>query len=409
MKILFKKITLPLYILISSLALLEVTLRVNFIQSFFPVDVRNEILILESSQRKYQVNQGMPHHPYLHHWWGSNVRTNSTDKRYGEDYSFETNGNGWLVDHEIINPKPKNTYRIFYMGDSNTQGIMERGLNLTNIIEKKLKLTWPNVEVINTGTSSYSTLIYFILLKKYILDYQPDLIILNFDMTDVGNDLHYLGKLISDSEGNPAAIIPEDPAYSKFILTPIGPVELSTERMEIKNKYLKLLVDKSMTGKYIYAIDNRRYIKEKVEYYYKHSESNADIDGAWTNLIWSNATKKGVDYSMGILEKVFKLAKDANVPIILSTSPNQDQINGLSSDKPFQILDEVSKRNNVVFIDTYSEFMNKYSVNELNRFYFSHEKDHLNSIGNMAWAEIQYPYIESVVKRSYRESKVSVK
>ena len=43
--------------------------------------------------------------------------------------------------------------------------------------------------------------------------------------------------------------------------------------------------------------------------------------------------------------------------------------------------------------------LSKYTIDELNKFYFSHEKDHLNALGNKAWAEIQYPYVEYYVKK----------
>ncbi len=65
-------------------------------------------------------------------------------------------------------------------------------------------------EVINTGTASYSPVIYYILLRHYLLPYEPDLVVLAVDMTDDYDDHVYRESLIRDSGGNPWAAPPND-------------------------------------------------------------------------------------------------------------------------------------------------------------------------------------------------------
>ncbi|MEK7251480.1 MAG: hypothetical protein AAB209_13775, partial [Bacteroidota bacterium] len=44
-------------------------------------------------------------------------------------------------------------------------------------------------EVINAGVGSYSPLLEYLYLKHYELQFNPDLVILNFDLSDVYDDI----------------------------------------------------------------------------------------------------------------------------------------------------------------------------------------------------------------------------
>ena len=86
------------------------------------------------------------------------------------------------------------------MGDSNTQGLVDDEYKTCSSLEAKLNNHYKslpiNFEIINTGTSSYSTLIYYLLIRDYLTKYNPDMVILNIDMTDVPNDYFYNNFII---------------------------------------------------------------------------------------------------------------------------------------------------------------------------------------------------------------------
>lgn len=96
-------------------------------------------------------------------------------------YSINSKG---IRDREFEIPKPDGVFRIIVLGDSVTFGteypvemtypkILERLLNA----ESGSKLRY---EVLNAGVCSYNAVQKFILLKNKLLDYQPDMVIMQF-------------------------------------------------------------------------------------------------------------------------------------------------------------------------------------------------------------------------------------
>jgi hypothetical protein len=74
-----------------------------------------------------------------------------------QPYKRVINAQSWLAPYNFARTKPEGTFRIVYMGDSFTEGTCEEKDSLPSIVQRELKL--PNsatVEVMNTGTSSYS-------------------------------------------------------------------------------------------------------------------------------------------------------------------------------------------------------------------------------------------------------------
>ena len=61
----------------------------------------------------------------------------------------------------------------------------------------------PEIEVINSGTSGYSPVLYYLLLRHRLLEYDPDWIVVNIDMTAVLDNWKYSQILVLDDAGNP--------------------------------------------------------------------------------------------------------------------------------------------------------------------------------------------------------------
>jgi len=152
--------------------------------------------------------------PVLHHAWAPSIKYNNRIA------CLTTNRQSWLEEYDVTTEKPSSgIYRIFYLGDSNVQGHVGREDRMVEIVEKELnrKYAKENVkfEVINTGTSSYSCLQYYLLVKNRILKYAPDLVVLNIDMTDVVNDAAYRYLLETDQYGEITAVNPK----KRYIIT----------------------------------------------------------------------------------------------------------------------------------------------------------------------------------------------
>lgn len=149
------------------------------------------------------------------------------------DHKFVPNGKGFfettefrteyvinslgLRDREFSKEKPDHVFRILMLGDSFTEG---NGVNSAETFSKCLErmLDSANIpfhcEVINAGVGSYSTLPEYLYLKTSGLQLQPDLVVLNFDMSDVYDDIQYTKRAKFDERGLPIAITPESETVS---------------------------------------------------------------------------------------------------------------------------------------------------------------------------------------------------
>lgn len=106
--------------------------------------------------------------------------------------------------------KPPGTYRILFLGDSFTQGY---GVNLEEafpqLVEKELNGHFKNkfkVEVINSGVPNYSPLLEYLYLINEGYKFKPDLVILEFDLTDFSNDFVYGLEAVYNEQGVPTAV-----------------------------------------------------------------------------------------------------------------------------------------------------------------------------------------------------------
>ncbi|HEX9665019.1 MAG TPA: SGNH/GDSL hydrolase family protein [Thermodesulfobacteriota bacterium] len=95
---------------------------------------------------------------------------------------FKTNSEG-LRDKEYSMTKPKNTIRVAVVGDSLT---MPAGVNIEDayhsILEEKFKTSCPseNYEFINFAVGGYYLSQYWAVIRKRIMDWDPDMIVIGF-------------------------------------------------------------------------------------------------------------------------------------------------------------------------------------------------------------------------------------
>lgn len=106
--------------------------------------------------------------------------------------------------------KEEGIFRAVVLGDSLVEAIqVSPENNFSSLLEKELNEEGKKAEVINLGMSSFGTGREYLTLKHYGLQYQPDLIILGFCISnDVYNN--YL-----EDENNPSFVINEDSGPKK--------------------------------------------------------------------------------------------------------------------------------------------------------------------------------------------------
>lgn len=124
-------------------------------------------------------------HPVIGFTLRPNVKT---------EFGFDTNQHGMRDYARYTKRKPEGVYRIICLGDSMTFSITGLEDAWPKVMERSFATGARNIEVINAGVSGYGPDEEYFYLKDYLLDFEPDLVILGFF---VGND-------ISDSYQHPA-------------------------------------------------------------------------------------------------------------------------------------------------------------------------------------------------------------
>jgi GDSL-like Lipase/Acylhydrolase family len=125
--------------------------------------------------------------------------------RPGYDNPTSPTNSFGLRSPEVAVPKPAGTYRILLLGDSFTFGFRaDNAVVFAVKLEQRLRTEgFPSVEVVNAGVLSYCPLLEYLQYRHQLHVLEPDLVVLNFDMSDVQDHLEYSRSLVSSSDGVP--------------------------------------------------------------------------------------------------------------------------------------------------------------------------------------------------------------
>lgn len=395
----YKKIFFTFVVTVGFLTLLELTARV---MSFFVEPAKDD-----NSMKRYGMEIGsLISDEVLNHKW----KPNYLDKT-GETIHFVTNKQGWIEDYDISLKKPENTFRIFYVGDSNVQGRVPYKKNMVEQVECALNKSFGRsgmrYEVINTGVSSYSPILYHLLIKYEILPYAPDLVIINVDMTDVPNDKLYFERAVFNSNGELVAAPPFGVLDKhKYLMTPRG-VKKSNYWEIAANFLLEHVVFLNTLSSLLASDKNTIYDKEAVRSVTKGkwewiaNNNHYDRSADWLSRQWTEDITKNVRRSMDILSKTINLLKKKNIRVALTGVPHLPQFLGAWSPRPHSALRAVAQACDIPYLDSFMEIKTycKGDVALLNSLYFDDDPTHFDEKGNEIWAETQTRFLIENQKR----------
>ena len=107
---------------------------------------------------------------------------------------------------EVAVPKPNGTFRVLLLGDSFTFGFNSADdAVFARQMERLLRTQHglPSLEIVNAGVLSYCPLLEYLQYRHHLHVLEPDLVVLNFDMSDVQDHLDYSRNLVSSTDGVP--------------------------------------------------------------------------------------------------------------------------------------------------------------------------------------------------------------
>jgi len=112
-----------------------------------------------------------------------NKRITWRSEGFGVCY-FDADG---LQDAGLTVAKPANTFRVAVLGDSLVEGLqVPADKKFTRILNESVKLAnGKNIQVVNFGTSGYSTAQEYTLMKKQVFNYAPDMVVVCYNSRDI--------------------------------------------------------------------------------------------------------------------------------------------------------------------------------------------------------------------------------
>lgn len=152
--------------------------------------------------------------------WVKSMETEANRATSEFDITYTINSLGLRDDANLTKEKPEGTQRVLFLGDSFTLGYtVDRKDLFVDLLESKFKEEGRNVQAINAGTEGYSTDQQLLWLREEGVDYDPDIVVLNFYQNDVfwnsqGNYQRFPKPLFAATDGpavDPVNVPLEDP------------------------------------------------------------------------------------------------------------------------------------------------------------------------------------------------------
>lgn len=302
-----------------------------------------EIVLQVTSQEGCRVPD-----PVLHHSYRPHCRVHGASSEWNVQVQLNSLG----LREEEIHRKVDDQVRILMLGDSFTIGWgVNNDQTFSALLERRLQEAGMNAEVINAGATSYSPILEYLYLREKGLELQPDIVILNFDMSDVQNDYFYLQAARYDEHGELFGISPSEEGnllyqfYSKSRVVRLleGPLLMFDSRYPPRRPwgeehYGNIVYDKYLITREVPTAREREYFQVSLDY----------------------------------ITKTAELCRKYNCTFILSTYPYGHQISEnewttgrhnfgfqqgkIYSDRPERILQRFAEEQNISFVSMFDHF-----------------------------------------------------
>ena len=374
-----KKLLFSMLALILAFGFLEVVARVA-VWMYHPFGRINAIVMADP----------VMHHTYI---------PSSSPK--GLPYTLRINSQSWPEDHDIEQRKPAGVYRIFMVGDSNTQGYVDPQARWVTIVGKELNnrarrdgTSKIRYEVINAGRVSYSPLLYYLHIKNQILSYSPDLVVINVDMTDCRDDAAYRLTMRINNVGEVVGVTPTRGLLDVhgLIMTPAG-----IRRPTLWERRSEWLIEHSALLAYLQLAVSRmadyssslHNLRDAVS-----ARANAETNGFpkvfyanWLDKTWTKEVENNIAFSMGMLGKSIELLKSNHVGCMVVGVPHYPQFTGALPTRPFEVLADTARQHQVLYLNLYAALYPHIANTKQSDFYGKDDFMHFNVPGNRLWAD----------------------
>ncbi|MBS0262272.1 MAG: SGNH/GDSL hydrolase family protein [Planctomycetes bacterium] len=265
-------------------------------------------------------------------------------------------------------PKPRDVFRIICLGDESTFApAVEESDTFCGQMQQMLaeKLGRP-VEVINAGIPDFCPLLSYLQFRHSLLALEPDLVVVNFDPTDVADDYQIRRYAVLDRDGDPLSC-----AHPSLEMPRRG--KSSRESVVLfpqfaRQKINQLLAEQTLSEK------SRSIESQKCRYLWLE-----DSPPDWSSYI---------DQSFSPIRQLDDLARSRGIKLVVAMCPAPWQISaqasngegvreqaGVNADacfqsrRPFELLSQFCQSSQISFCDVSQAFLND---RQPDRFFQSH-------------------------------------
>lgn len=262
-------------------------------------------------------------HPHFHHRLQPQTTYHYASDEF--DVSIDTNRFGLRGADPVI-PKPEGVVRILMLGDSYTFGFPVRDKEtFCARIESALRAEGHPVEVINGGVSGYSPTLHYISLRDEFLLFEPDLVLLWYDLGDLQEDAWFQRNLLYDEQGRIARC---DPRYRDGRFDRWGWVlRHSALAKYLHTKLFRTIHKIRVLGLREYVLTKLRGERAKVAIArLKREQSAEDLAGADRFLLVRETVTADFlepywDLSARYLRMIHELLRERQIPLMLGVYP----------------------------------------------------------------------------------------
>ena len=301
------------------------------------------------------------------------------------DGSVRLNSFG-LRSPEVAVPKPDGTFRVLLLGDSFTFGFMAREEEVfARLLETRLRQqdTSRTIEVVNAGVLSYCPLLEYLQYRHHLHALDPDLVVLNFDMSDVQDHIEYTASTVRSDGGVPLFVT--EPSLARQRPSAF-PGLLSFEWVARKLRAVKTRFEA--------ATDDARSLRDLDRYVWTFDEGPA-MEGEARE-------------AMAPIADLQRLLAHDGIPLVVATYPQPWQVSGDATpdagirgqfgialgavhvnDRPFQMLARFTSSIGVPFVDATPAFRAQPDAAGL----YLADDFHFSPRGNALYAEVLASYL----------------
>jgi len=299
---------------------------------------------------------------------------------------------------DIEQDKAPGTYRILMLGDSFTfgEGVKNEEI-FSSLLERRLDSPSRPVEILNAGVNSYSPVLSYLALREYLNKLDPDLVVLNLDMSDLVQEVAYRKVAVYDERGE--------------ILRVPG-----TDEDDARNKRSPW-----WSGSKSNWVDNHLYFGRLVFFYLKGlTRDRSDI--TVTNVVelanpvllahtLKSDTMDRIEQWRSIFDSIGRIktfCDERGIRFLMTVYPWGHQINdrewvpgrnlfvpkeSVISDKSIRVIEELSMKNGVAFLNLFPAFRARQLEGPL---YYNYDM-HWRPKGHEVMAEALENYIQGII------------